>query len=104
MYRTFYFFSDGCFNFHIYITKTRPCNIQNFFFLVVKMKIFSGKKNDIFLIFAQNIDCGYTLVLTSTHNLCFGAKIRKIDKPPHTPVLLHKTGVCRGIYFTDMIS
>ena len=54
--------------------------------------IFHGCKNDnfqmkyfdIFLIFAQNIDCGYTLeppqreaVLTSTHNLCFGAKIRK---------------------------
>ena len=29
--------------------------------LVVKMKIFTGKKCDIFLIFAQNIDCGYTL-------------------------------------------
>ena len=28
--------------------------------LAVKMKIFTGKKNDIFLIFAQNIDCGYT--------------------------------------------
>ena len=25
------------------------------------MKIFNGKKFDIFLIFAQNIDCGYTL-------------------------------------------
>ena len=30
------------------------------------------KKVDIFLIFAQNIDWGYT-----THNLCFEAKIRK---------------------------
>ena len=30
-------------------------------FLVVKMKIFPGKKNDIFLIFAQNIDFGYSL-------------------------------------------
>ena len=30
--------------------------------MVVKMKNFSGKKkNDIFLIFAQNIDCVYTL-------------------------------------------
>ena len=50
---------------------------------------FDGCKNDnfqmkncyIFLIFAQNIDRGYTLeteaVLTSTHNLCFRAKIRK---------------------------
>ena len=51
--------------------------------------IFHGYKNDnfqlkyfvYFHIFAQNIDCGYTLeppqeaVLTSTHNLCFRAKI-----------------------------
>ena len=61
-----------------------------------------------FFFFAQNIDCGYTLepprkhrlwvlvrtasqnrlgeaVLTSTHNLCFGGKIRKIGIPynPH---------------------
>ena len=46
-----------------------------------------------FSYFAQNIDCGYTLeppnfqivieaVLTSTHNLCFGANIRK----KYTPV------------------
>ena len=55
--------------------------------------IFHGRKNDnfqmkncdIFLFFAQNIDCGYTLepphneaVLTCTHNLCFRAKIRKL--------------------------
>ena len=44
----------------------------------------SDEKCDIFLIFAQNIDRWYTLehrlneaVLTSTHNLCFRAKIRK---------------------------
>ena len=30
-------------------------------FLVVKTKNFTGKNVDIFLIFAQNIDCGYTL-------------------------------------------
>ena len=36
-------------------------------------------------------------VLTSTHNLCFGAKIRKIGIPLHTPVLLHKSGV-QGVY------
>ena len=41
------------------------------------------KKGDIFLIFAQNMDCGYTLeppqeaVLASTLNLCLRAKIRK---------------------------
>ena len=28
----------------------------------------------------------------STHNLCFGAKIRKIGIPLHTPVLLYKWG------------
>ena len=48
--------------------------------LVVKLKNFRWKNFDNF---AQNIDCGYTLnrlteaVLTSTHNLCFGAKIKK---------------------------
>ena len=53
------------------------------------MKIFSRFFFfDIFLIFAQNIDFGYTLneaVLTSIHNLCFGAKIRKYVYPckPH---------------------
>ena len=74
--------------------KTRPCDIQKKI-LVVKMKIFTGKKIDIFLIFAQNIGCGYTLeaVLTSTHNLCFEAKIRKICIPLRTPVLLYKSGV-----------
>ena len=47
------------------------------------------------LFFAQNIDCGYTAeaVLTSTHNLCFGAKTRKIGIPLHTPVLQYKSGV-----------
>ena len=44
------------------------------------------KNFDIFLILPQNIDCGYTLerlgeaVLTSTHNLCFGAKVRNRSK------------------------
>ena len=53
------------------------------------------KNFDIFLIFAQNIDCGYTSFVgtTSTHNLCFGAKIRKIGIPLHTPVSLYKSGV-----------
>ena len=79
------------------ITKTRPFNIHRF------LKLYENF--DTFLIFAQNIDCGYTLeppwrggsneypqfifwskdkkniaeeVLANTHNLCFGAKIRKI--------------------------
>ena len=52
-------------------------------FLALKLENFQLKNSDIFFIFAENIDCGYTLeppgleaVLTS--NLCFGAKIRKI--------------------------
>ena len=40
------------------ITKTCPCNLQRFF-TAVKMKNFQIKRFDNFLIFAQNIDCGY---------------------------------------------
>ena len=43
----------------VIITKTCPCNIQ--FFLALKIEIFQLKNIDIFLIVAQNIDCGYTL-------------------------------------------
>ena len=97
-----------------YITKTCPCNKQ--IFLALKIENFQMKNYDIFLIFAQNIDCEYTLepsrrggsiaeaVLTSTHNLCFGAKIRKIGIPLHTPVLLYKSGVQGGVHYTDMVS
>ena len=83
-------------------------------FKVVKKEKIQLKHFDIFLIFAQNIDCGYTLepprrggaeaVLTSTHNLCFGAKIRKIGIPLYNPVLLYKGGVYGGIHYTDMFS
>ena len=102
-----------------------PIQYTEIFFSAVKIE--SLEIFDIFNIFAQNIDCGYTLepprrggsneypaqnidcgytlesprrggsndeaVLTSTHNLCFGAKIRKIGLPLHTPVLLNKRGV-----------
>ena len=63
-----------------------------------------------FLIFAQNIDCGYKLEpprrggSNEYHNLCFGAKLRKIGLPPHTPFLLYKSGVHGGIHYTDMFS
>ena len=49
----------------------------------------------------QNTDCGYSLgeaVLTSTYNLCFGAKIRKIGTPLHTPVLLYIKVGFRRVY------
>ena len=42
------------------ITKTRPCNKLQFF-TAVKTLICKMKTCDVFLIFAQNIDCGYTL-------------------------------------------
>ena len=54
----------------IYITKSRPCNIQRFF-TVVKMKKKIDKNDLVFLLLLIEA------VLTSTHNLCFRAKIRK---------------------------
>ena len=42
-------------------------------FKVVKHENFQQQYFDIFLIFAQNIDCGEA-VLTSIHNLCFEQK------------------------------
>ena len=56
-----------------------------------QMKIFI-----FFLIFAQNIDCG---VLTSTHNLCFGAKIRKKSYPCKPQFYYIKVG-CKGVFVT----
>ena len=62
---------------------------------------------DIFLIFAQNIDCGYTLepphceaVLTSSHNLCFRAKIRKNECPCKPQFHYIKVG-CKEVVFTQ---
>ena len=43
-----------------FIKETCPCNIQEIC-KVVKNENFQWKIFDIFLIFAQNIDCGYTL-------------------------------------------
>ena len=57
---------------------------------------------NIFLIFAQNIDCGNTLepphieaVLTGTHGLCFGAKIREKVYPCKPQFYYIKVG-CKG--------
>ena len=69
-------------------------------FLASKIEIFQPKNFDIFLIFAQNIDCGYTLE-PPRHNLCFGAKIKKkIGIPLRTPVLLYKTVGFKGVNIT----
>ena len=68
--------------------------------LVVKIENFTRKKKDIFLIFAQNIDCGYTL--ESTHNLCFGAKIRKIGIPPCIPQFRYIKMGFKGVYMSQI--
>ena len=80
---------------------------QTDIFLALKIENVQLKSFHIFLIFAQNIDCGYTLeppqrggaeaVLTCIHNLCFGAKIRKIGIPQHTPVFYIKVGF-KGVF------
>ena len=62
------------------------------------------KMKNIVLIFAQNIDCGYTLerleaVLTSNHNLCFEAKIRKNVYPCKPKFYYIKVG-CKGVFVT----
>ena len=44
----------------------------------------------------------YMAVLTSTHNLCFGANIRKIGMPLHTPISLYKSGIQGYLNSTDM--
>ena len=61
-------------------------------FKVIKNENFPLKNFDII---AQNIDCGYT---TSTHNLCFGAKIRKIGIPLQTPVLPYIKVGFKGVF------
>ena len=73
------------------------------------MKISLEKIDFFFYIFAQNILCGYTTaeaVLTSTHSVCFGSKIRESGIPLQTPVFLYiyNSGVQGGIHFTDMFS
>ena len=40
----------------------------------------------------------------STHNLCFGAKIRKLCIPPAYPSFAIEVGYTRGIYYMDMFS
>ena len=52
---------------------------------------------DFLLIFAQNIDC--EAVLTSTHNLCFIAKIRKTIYPCTPQFYYIKVG-CKGVLIT----
>ena len=65
------------------ITKTHPCNILLFFTAVKKKVIFRWKFMMVFLFLLKTLIVGTRwnrlnkAVLTSTHNLCFRAKIRK---------------------------
>ena len=89
------------------ITKTRPCNLLRFLhlkknlmeiidiffilFLFIYLFIY------FFLLKTLIVDTRWDrlgeAVLTSTHNLCFGSKIRKIDIPLQTPFALCKSWV-----------
>ena len=51
--------ADPGFKEGIHITKTSPCNLLQFF-MAVKKDNFQKKNCHVFLIFAQNIDYGYT--------------------------------------------
>ena len=51
------------------------------------------KNCGIFLIFAQNIDRGYTLEPMSTHDLLLEQKLEEKSMPLFTPILLYKSGV-----------
>ena len=79
-------------------------------FFGFKNENFHRKKFDIFLISAQNIDCGYTLEPprrggSNEYPLSmFWSKNKKNSIPLHTPVLLYESGVQGGIHYTDMFS
>ena len=73
---------------------TCPYNIQQYFY-GCKNSNFQMKNYKIFLIFAQNIDCGYKLEPPQSNVLCFRAKIRK-NIYPCTPQFHYKKVGCMG--------
>ena len=73
-------------------------------FKVVKYEDFQLKNPDIFLIFAQNIDCEYTLGSNEYPQSMFWSKNKKNRYIPAYSVLLYKSGVYGGIHYTDMFS
>ena len=65
---------------HIFLLRKLAHAIYRFFFFGCKNENFQLKIFDIFLIFAQNIDYGYTLELPrrgGSNEIMFGAKIQK---------------------------
>ena len=87
-----------------FISKTCPCNIQRFLNLL-KMKIFNRNFFIFFLIFAQNIDCGYTLEpphrgsSNEYPQSMFWNKNKKICIPPIPQFCCIKVGF-KGVYIT----
>ena len=80
-------------------------------FCAIKIGNFQLKIFDIFLIFAQNIDCGYTLEPPrrgGSNEYPQSMFWSKNNKNRYTPVypsfLLDKSGVQRGIHYTEMFS
>ena len=79
----------------MYIMKTCPCNKREIF-LALKMENFQLNFFNTFLIFAQNIDCGYTLEPPrrgGSNEYPQSMFWNKNKKNRYTPVLLYKSGV-----------
>ena len=75
------------------ITQTFPCIMQRFL-KAVKMIIFRWNFWYFSYFYSKyRLWVHAEVVLTSTHNLCFRAKIRRKCIPLYTPVLLYKSGV-----------
>ena len=88
-----------------------------FFFKLKKLKIFSIRffkiriQFDIFLIFAQNIDCGYTLEPPRRggsneypQSSFWGKDKKKRYTPMNSNFALYQSGAQGGIHYTDMLS
>ena len=79
-------------------------------FKVVKNENFPLKNVDIFLIFAQNIDCGYTLEAprrggsNEYPQSMFWGKNKKNRYTPANTSFTFKVGFKGGIHCTDMFS
>ena len=61
-------------------------------FSAVKIKNFIGKISTFLIFLLKTLIVGTEAVLTSTHNLCFGSKIRKNRYTPITPTFTIEMG------------
>ena len=72
------------------------------FFGCKKKKIFTGKKNNIFLILAQNIDCGYTLEPPNEYpQSIFWSKNKKKIGIPCIPQFCYIKVGFKGVYISQ---